>query len=337
LILTVIYLGNTLPRYVLKNLEYLRSTFDKSEVYFISDSVSSINKAAKIGVKTWLAPNPDEQWRDVREQLNHPMSFRQGFWFKTLARIFVLNSFMQLHKDESCLQIEADVFLFQDFPIAKVFSLDAEIAFPMESNEMGIASLLYLKDHKSAQSLTDFALGEIRLNPHITDMSLLGRIAHSKILKFIPLPTLPESLRAALSQPEAINLVCQNSLCDSGVFDGITIGQYLLGVDPRNSRGRLVLHRIQPSHAINPEKLTLTWDGDENLSLKALNGNSQIYNLHNHAKDLRLYKKKSRNKLLQKRISSSIKGETKEFKVQIFITVAFKAIRRRAKIALKRS
>lgn len=335
MILTVIYLGNTLPRYVLKNLEYLRSTFDKSEVYFISDSVSSINKVAKIGVKTWLAPNPDQQWRDVREQLNHPMSFRQGFWFKTLARIFVLNSFMQLHKDESCLQIEADVFLFQDFPLAKVFNLDAEIAFPMESNEMGIASLLYLKDHKSAQTLTDFALNEIQSNPQITDMSLLGQIAHSKILKFVPLPTLPESLQGALSQPEAITLICQNSLCDTGVFDGITIGQFLLGVDPRNSRGRLVLHRIQPSHAINPEKLILTWDGDENLSLKALNGNSQIYNLHNHAKDLRLYEKRSRNKLLQKRISSSKNGETKEFKMQIFITVALKAIRRRAKIALK--
>ena len=325
-----------MPRYVLKNLEYLLSTFDDSEVYFISDSISSVNKAAKIGVKTWLAPNPDQQWRDVREQLNHPMSFRQGFWFKTLARIFVLNSFMQLHKNESCLQIEADVFLFRDFPLSKVFNLDAEIAFPMESSEMGIASLLYLKDHKSAQSLTDFALDAIQINPQITDMSLLGGIAHSKILKFVPLPTLPESLKGALSQPEAINLVCQNSLSDTGVFDGITIGQYLLGVDPRNSRGKLILHRIQPSHAINPEKLSFTWDGDENLSLEAPNRNSQIYNLHNHAKDLRLYKKKSRNRLLQKRISSSKKGETKEFKVQIFITVALKAIRRRARIALKR-
>jgi len=336
LILTVIYLGNKLPRYVLKNLEYLRSTFDESEIFFISDSISSINKAAKVGVKTWLAPNPDQQWRDVREQLNHPMSFRQGFWFKTLARIFVLNSFMQLHKNESCLQIEADVFLFQDFPLPKVFNLDAEIAFPMESSEMGIASLLYLKDQKSAQSLTDFALDAIKLNPQITDMSLLGQVAHSKILKFAPLPTLPVSLQGALNQPEAINLVCQNSLCDTGVFDGITIGQYLLGVDPRNSRGKLILHRIQLSHAINPEKLSLTWDGDKNLSLIAPNGNSQIYNLHNHAKDLRLYKKKSRNKLLQKRISSSKKGETTEFKMQIFTTVALSAIRRRARIVLKR-
>jgi len=335
LILTVIYLGKKLPRYVLKNLEYLRATFDECEIFFISDSIPSIDKAAKTGVKTWLAPNPDEQWSDVREQLNHPMSFRQGFWFKTLARFFVLNSFMQAHRDESCLQIEADVFLFQDFPISKFFNLDAEIAFPMESSDMGIASLLYLKDHKSAQSLTDFAMNAIQSDPQITDMSLLGRIAHSRKLKFVPLPTLPESLQGALNQPEAIDLVCQNTLCDTGVFDGITIGQYLLGVDPRNSRGKLILHRVQPTHAINPQKLCLTWDGDKNLSLWAPNGNSQIYNLHNHAKDLRLYNKTSRNKLLQKRISSSNKGETTEFNVHFFLTVSVNAIRRRARVALR--
>lgn len=334
MILAVIYLGNKVPRYVLKNLEYLRSTFNECEIYFISDSISSIDKAMKIGVKTWLAPNPEEQWGDLREQLNHSMSFRQGFWFKTLARIFVLNSFMQIHKGEPCLQIEADVFLFQDFPLSKVFSLNAEIAFPMESSNMGIASLLYLKDHNSAQSLTDFAKDAIQSDPQITDMSLLGRIAHSRTLKFVPLPTLPESLQGALSQPEAINLVCQNTLCDSGVFDGITIGQYLLGVDPRNSRGRLVLHRVQPTHAINPEKLILTWDGVKNLSLNTPNGDSQIYNLHNHAKDLRLYDNASRNNLLQKRISSSKKGETSEFNIQIFILVVLNAIRRRARNVL---
>lgn len=331
MILTVIYLGSTLPKYVLKNLEYLHSTFHENEIYFISDSVSSIKKAARLGVKTWLAPNPDDQWREVREQLNHPMGFRKGFWFKTLARIFVLNSFLQIHKNEPCLQIEADVFLFPNFPLTKFRELDAEIAFPMESNQMGIASLLYLQNHRSAESLAGFALTAIQLNPRITDMSLLGQIAHSKILKFLPLPTLPGALQGALNQPEAINLVCQNIWGDTGVFDGITIGQYLLGVDPRNSRGKLILHRRQHSHAINPEKLSFTWDGDENLCLRDPNGNSLVYNLHNHAKDLKLYKKSSRNKLLEKRVASSKDGEKTEFKARIFISVAFRAIGRRAR------
>jgi len=331
LILTVIYLGSTLPKYVLKNLEYLHSTFDDNEIYFISDSVSSIKKAAKLGVKTWLAPNPDNQWREVREQLNHPMGFRNGFWFKTLARIFVLNSFLQLNKFERCLQIEADVFLFPNFPLTRFLELDAEIAFPMESNQMGIASLLYLQDHRSAESLAGFALNAIQLNPQITDMSLLGLIARSEALKFLPLRTLPIHMQSALTQPEALNLVCDNRLGAPGVFDGITVGQYLLGIDPRNSRGTRILHRRQHSHAIDPEKLIFDFDNEKNLVLNGANEKSIIYNLHNHAKDLRLYKESSRMKLLEKRVKSSILGEKKEFLLGSFLSSASAAIARRVK------
>lgn len=331
LILAVIYLGNTVPKYVLRNLEYLHSTFHENEIYFISDSESSIKIAAKIGVKTWLAPNPDNQWSEIRDKLDHPMAFRQGFWFKTLARLFVLNSFMQLHKNVPCLQIEADVFLFPNFPLTRFNRLSAEIAFPMESSQMGIASLLYLQDHLAAKSFTEFGLNAIQANPQITDMSLLGQIAHSKILKFSPLPTLPAALQSALNQPEAKNLVSQNPLDDLGVFDGITIGQYLLGVDARNSRGKLILFRRQHSHAINPEKLNFVWDGKGNLSLGDSIGNSNVYNLHNHAKDLRLYREKSRNKLLAKRVASSRAGEKAEFKALIFIDLAIRAVGRRAR------
>jgi hypothetical protein len=330
LILAVIYLGNDLPKYVLKNLDYLRKTFPEDETYFISDSNLSLKKAARIGVKTWLAPNPDEQWKDVRKRLTHPMGFRKGFWFRTLARFFVLNSFMQLHRDECCLQIEADVFLFPNFPIARFRILEAEIAFPMESSEMGIASLLYLRDHKAAETLVEFAMRVIQLNSEVTDMSLLGQIAHSTVMKFVPLRTLPIGLKGALNQSEALNLISKNTLEVPGVFDGITVGQYLLGIDPRNSRGSLILHQRQHSHAINPEKLDFVLDGEMNLWLIDPSENWPVYNLHNHAKDLRLYQATSRNKLLTKRIASSKQGEKREFIPRIFIDAGYKAIERRA-------
>lgn len=329
MILTVIYLGNKLPTYVVRNLEYLKNTFLEDEIYFISDSEKSVRKASKIGVKTWLAPHPEEQWKDVRESLNHPMGFRDGFWFKTLARIFVLNSFMQLHPGTPSLQIEADVFLFPNFPFSVFRELDAEIAFPMESYQMGIASLLFLEDHKASAKLVEFALHEICNNGQITDMSLLGKVAHSNNFKFVPLPTLPPELRNALNEPQAVNLVCNDSLNIPGVFDGISVGQYLLGIDPRNSRGSLLLHRAQTNHAINSEELEFGLDGGENLVLEGKNEKSIIYNLHNHAKDLRLYKKASRKRLLEKRVDSSNQGECKEFILKIFIVAAVKGIARR--------
>lgn len=336
LILAVIYLGKELPRYVLKNLRYLRDTFPEYNTYFISDSKLSLQEASKVGVMTWLAPNPDEHWKEVRRNLSHEMSFRKGFWFKTLARIFVLNSFMQVHTNEPCLQIEADVFLFPNFPIAKFRSLDAEIAFPMESSQMGIASLLFLRNHRAAETLMNFAIDQTLIDSKTTDMSLLGLIANTKLLRFAPLRTLPIELQSALTQPEAVHLVCEDSLDDHGVFDGITLGQYLLGIDPRNSRGTRILFQRQHSHAINPEKLSFTLDADKNLWIENPYGNSPVYNLHNHAKDIRVYKTSSRNKLLKNRIKAAKKGEKREFMMRIFIKSAVKAVRRRAINGIKR-
>jgi len=332
LILIVIYLGSKMPKYVLRNLEYLQDTFPDYEIFFISDSKKSIRIAAETGVSTWLTPNPDEVWKESRDLLNHSLAFREGFWFKTLARIFVLDSFLKQHPDTPCLQIEADVFLFPNFPFAEVSQLKAEISFPMESNEMGIASLLYLQDHNAASVLANWAMQTIQMDGRTTDMSFLGLVAHSETLAFEPLCTLPIQMQNALNQPEAVSIVCTNKLNVPGVFDGITIGQYLLGIDPRNSRGIRILHRRQDSHAINPEKLFFALDNEGNLVLTGEKENAFVYNLHNHAKDLRVYSAPSRRKLLEKRIKSSRHGEKKEFLLAVFILAALKAIERRVRL-----
>ena len=334
MIFVVIYLGAKLPKYVLRNLIYLKSTFNDVEIYFVSEAPDSLLKVEKHGIKTWQAPNPDLEWKVVREGLEHPLDFRDGFWFKTLARLFVLNSFMNAHPDQSCLQIEADVFLFPNFPVAKFQGLDADISFPMESKHMGIASLLYLRDQDSSRILTELALSSIQENSQITDMSLLGKVAHSKALRFLPLPTLPESIPEALNDFTAKKLVCNNSLNDSGVFDGISVGQYLLGIDPRNSRGKLILYRNHSTHAIDPRKLKIRLDSKDELSLIGDGTRTVIYNLHNHSKDLRMYKVGSRNKLLQKRIGKSNSGEKRVLIPSIFLRLVSVAIMKRAKMLI---
>ena len=336
MILIVIYLGSKMPRYVVRNLGYLQSTFSDYEIFFISDSKKSIRIATETGVSTWLTPNPDEVWKESRELLSHSQDFREGFWFKTLARIFVLESFMKNHPNISCLQIEADVFLFPNFPFVEVSQLNADISFPMESNEMGIASLLYLRDHNAASVLASWAMQAIRLDGRTTDMTFLGQVAHSEKLNFSPLRTLPIQMQNALNQHKAGALVCQNKLNASGVFDGITLGQYLLGIDPRNSRGMRILHRKQDSHAINPEKLAFALDKEGNLILKGEREDTLVYNLHNHAKDLRIYTASSRRKLLQSRVTSSRRGEKKEFLLAVFIVAVSKAIERRVRLGANR-
>jgi hypothetical protein len=331
LIIAIIYLGTNLPKYVLRNLQYLRDTFPEKEIVFISDSKKSLNKASIEGVDTWLAPHAEIYWKDLKEKLQHPMSFRDGFWFKTLARIFVLDLFLNENPNVSCLQVEADVFLFKNFPFSAFEGFEADISFPMESSQMGIASLLFLKDSNTSKTLVNMAIEAIEHDGQITDMSLLGRVAHSTQLNFSPLPTLKRSFADALTGTTETELFCSEQLDSPGVFDGITLGQYLLGVDPRNSRGFLILHKKQKTHAVKAEMLSFKYERKDELQISNNQEAVDIYNLHNHSKDLRLYDEKSRDRLLKKRVKSAIHGERKEFRTSSFLEAIWKSVQRRVK------
>jgi hypothetical protein len=336
LIIAIIYLGTNLPKYVSRNLRYLRDTFPEREIVFISDSKKSLQKASIEGVDTWLAPHPEIYWKHLKEKLQHPMSFRDGFWFKTLARIFVLDLFLSENPNVSCLQVEADVFLFKNFPFRNFERFDADISFPMESSKMGIASLLFLKNSNASKTLVHMAIEAIEQDGQITDMSLLGRVAHSIQLNFSPLPTIKKSFAGALTGTTETELFCSEQLGSSGVFDGITLGQYLLGVDPRNSRGFLFLHKQQKTHAINAEMLNFKYECTDELEIFNNQESVSIYNLHNHSKDLRLYNEKSRDKLLKKRVKSAIHGEQKKFIPNSFLEAIWKSVRRRLQEFRKR-
>jgi hypothetical protein len=331
LIITIIYLGTNLPRYVLRNLRYLRNTFPEKDIVFISDSKKSLKKASIEGVDTWLAPHPEIFWKDLKEKLQHPMSFRDGFWFKTLARIFVLDLFLSENPNVSCLQVEADVFLFKNFPFRNFEGFEADISFPMESSQMGIASLLFLRNSNASRTLVNMAIEAMEQDGQITDMSLLGRVAHSTQLNFSPLPTLKRSFAGALTETTQTELFCSEELGSSGVFDGITLGQYLLGIDPRNSRGFLILHKQQKTHAVKAEILSFKYERKDELQISNNQESVDIYNLHNHSKDLRLYNEKSRDRLLKKRIKSAIHGERKEFRPNSFLEAIWRSFQRRLK------
>ncbi len=329
MIISVIYLGTSLPKYVIKNLSYLIDTFPSERIVFISDSKKSLKKVNKLGVETWLAPDPDMHWQELRAKLRHPMNFREGFWFKTLARIFVLDLFLQENPNESCIQVEADVFLFKNFPFEEFSDPNVEIRFPMESKQMGIASILFLRDSKASKTLVEMTMEAIYQNGYVTDMSMLGIVAKSNRMKFSPLSTIPVSMVFALNDPTDPELFFGVRNNSTGIFDGITIGQYLLGIDPRNSRGWKVLHKKQPSHGINPEKLNFIYVKDDELFVDHEDTRVKVYNLHNHAKDLRIYDAASRAKLLKNRINSAKIGETKKFVLAVFLLSSWQSVNRR--------
>lgn len=309
-----VYLGSPLPRYAVYNLRRTRKLFPDHEVVLISDSLS--NSYGLEGISFYLVLEMKTQWSDVFFSMSHDPNFRQSFWFNSLARFMAIKIYMEAMNDESVIHLELDVWISENFPFLNFQEIKELIAFTLPSDTEGSAAILYLKNRRAINELVKFSEQIIERNPSASDMTILREIYD---LNLIPNRILP-------SHPTVSNE--KDSIFDSSLFDPSSWGMYLLGQDPRNHKGRQIIHRTQPKHYIDGSEFEFIYD---NRSVKVFN-NGDVYNLvmlHVHSKDLRIFANfYKEERLLRKRIGSSSKGEFYEIKLSLFIFLAAKKIKK---------
>ena len=325
--ISIVYLGNKIPKYLLQNLKYMHSTFPNSKLVFISDSEQSISRVSNLGIKTWKFNGMNENLYSLRSHLNHDWKFRNNFWFYTFARFFAIEEYMALNPHNRHLHIEGDNLLFKSFPFDFFSQLESEMAFPMVSNIAGAASVLFLKNHQAALKLVNFTIEEIKRNSNITDMTILGRILEYPSIDTFVLGSVPANQKNLVKSSFEEKLFCPN-MGINGFFDAASHGQYLLGVDPRNSRGLLKLNYSSDTSGSDNEKINYLYI-DGKVGALVDQDVFELYNLHNHAKDVRLFNDKKRDKFLSERIVNSKNGEYTELNIFIFIQLLFFALKRR--------
>lgn len=333
--ISIVYLGNKLPRYLLKNLIYLKLTFPNEKFVFISDNEVSLAKVKKIGFEIWKFNSLANYQEKYKGLLEHDYEFRSNFWFNTLARFFAINEYMYEHSTNSHLHIEADNFLFPNFPFDYFRNCANTLSFPLESKDMGVASILFIPDLNSAKILVEFSINEMLINSKATDMTILGAISNSTEYKVNRLGVIPKELMHSLRFTENAEYFTSN-LDLIGLFDAITHGQYLLGIDPRNFRGIRKVYLSVPSHELQANKLHYKYSiEDESIILTNGIHHWPIYNLHNHSKDLRMYSKEKRAKILQRRIQQNRGVVKNEYLPSVFAQSLLKSIFRRMKKLLQ--
>jgi hypothetical protein len=81
-----------------------------------------------------------------------------------------------------------------------------------------------------------------------------------------------------------------------GYFDGATLGQFIYGLDARNSFGLRKIGFNHRNHPINPEILNLSFRSG---NLVLLNEEpSSVFNLHIHSKDIKAFDYRKRSSYL---------------------------------------
>jgi hypothetical protein len=334
--IAVVYLGRKIPKYVIRNLCQIKANFPDQDLVFIGDHQEVLTKVSELGVDTFKAKSPALTWNHVLTTMDHPMKFRQGFWFTTTARFEAIKQYMECNEG-SLLQIEADVCVSRNFPF-QIFkeiqnSHDIEIAFPLQTVNTGSGSVLWISSYNSAQKLVDAAEETIKLNPKTTDMFILGRIASEGLMQVGILPTnpIPESAIQSQENKPGLQLTSREF---GGIFDALTLGFYLLGEDPRNNRGRRNLFQFPSEHITDPRKLEMSLNAHGLLETHITGIPLNVYCLHNHAKDLRIFGNGGA-KLLNRRLSQSKKGPKTEFIPIIFWLQATSSLMRKLNFRIK--
>jgi hypothetical protein len=313
----IVYLGPKLPRYLISNLKYLIKTFPQMPLVFISDNPKSINKVKRLDIDTWQTEALDEFRDEIDAHSSHPKNFRNGFWFNTTGRFKAIENFIA-QSGLGVLQIEADVWLSPAFPFDYFEGID-RIGFPLESANTGAASILWVPNLRLAKFLTGFALEQFSRDGNATDMTILGNLAKKHQNKVHTLRSIP-GVEQKESNSFGVNI---------GVFDPLTYGIYFFGEDGRNNRGKRVLHRQPTKHLIKADKSTLSYK-NKNLKVAYLGVTEDLYCIHNHAKDIRLFK--APEKIINKRISEDSSTIKIEIVISDLIRVLFTSILRRVKM-----
>lgn len=291
-----IHLGTKPPPILYKNLEWLRANHPQVKLHLATD-VELDPKLQLDGVEHFVFPQNAGFYSLVTSP--HSTNFRKGYWLHTIRRLLAIEEWHRTRPDVAVLHIESDMLLLSNFPF-QAFERLKSLAWPRVSEVRDMPGLLFSPSHTHSQWLAKAIWREVKGRSDTTDMLALRRIALENPTKHCYLP---------VSFYELGNDKCTgNGQPDfKGIFDGLTLGMWLTGEDPRNNWG-FVKYRHNESHVPDVSKLQLMMSNGNILVRDKDTGlNLHLYNIHVHSKRLDLFKPSLSSKKLRRLVENSNK------------------------------
>ena len=289
---TFVYIGDKIPSYALHSLQMARK-------YSGQDVLLLANRSAIAKIKTVDFPvveiesfyNP-LNFQSIQKKLVGDAKFRNSLWLRSLERFFVLEQYLTWTKKSEVFHAELDQFLFDTSKLVTNLRRTGVLAafFPIHSQDAVVASIMYCNNLNALRAFLSYAK---YVSSFSSEMELIARWARSDLNHhFAELPATHNFiLRKVLPVFPNTQLIPPNEL--QGVVDPAELGQWLMGIDPRN----VPLTQRPMNKFVGPESnsnlsqsilsgISLNFESDSNsLMLELLDGRTmQIFNLHNHSK-----------------------------------------------------
>lgn len=326
-VIVLVHLGSRPPAHLEAQISRLRR--QGHDVLVAVDSAPVATHVKRHGA-TAVVVDVIEQRNRLAKSMGQRMAFRDGFWAQTALRLTAL---AQVHDElgQPVIHIENDVLLHPRLDTTRLAQSGHPLAWGALAPGRDIAAILVTQDATATAALAESVVSDMLDVPDITEMHALAAFSSRRSADVEFLPTSPSDHADYFMKGAPVEVratLSREAGAWSGVFDVAGIGQYLLGTDPRNRRGRYTLFTDPPDQWIRPSRFAMATD-DEGWPVLEVGGESfTVWSLHVHSKDRRAFDEAQLRRLLAERLASP-RTPQERFSLHGASEAASEALRRR--------
>lgn len=303
-----VHLGPSLPQWLPDAVNQARR-FNSGRIFVIADAAafkdtSGLSAAGieRVALQELPISPVHKAFRDISP---FDKGFREGFWNFTTERFFCLEAAMRQLALTDVIHLENDVMLYRDLETLapKLAALYPGLAATFDNDQRCVPGILYVPRADAIGKLNEFIVGTLqqlrRQFPAdqvalLNDMILIGQFRARGPAAIDNLPIVTPNYPAALRSPGghiAADPANYSRNFDElqTIFDAAALGQFLGGVDPRNTSGSsegFINESCVFDARVQKPSFTTDTDGRRIPIVETVGGKAPVANLHIHSKKL---------------------------------------------------
>lgn len=270
------HLGESVPPYLLDCIKQIRLWNPDAYVYLILDDCHKGQPffthlddeyGVRLAFRSMLEQTPEHKY--FLENFKGDLVFRKGYWRHVKERFFLIQELMVKEDLTNILAMEYDVLLYIniDSMINESLKGTKNMRMVRDNDQRGHPAFLFIPTVESIRKFNFFLCSIIQIP--LEDMQSLAAYAdNSHEMKYFPVIT-EERNRSIEKRTSKEGHKSNNPFYLSDefgrfnmLFDSLTVGQWVGGIDSRNMGGKKISPYHNESALYNINEMSLNWKKD---------------------------------------------------------------------------
>jgi hypothetical protein len=297
------HLGESIPLYIKDCVHQLRLWNKTTPIYIIQEPY---HKKEIFWQNLYLQYNviyvytdslePTEHHKEFQRGYSGDTAFRKGYWKHVRERFFYVEELMMRESLKDAISMEYDIMVYCCLDdLKKKFQQSHQtIRMVMDNASRGHPGFMYIPSSLEMRNFTMFMTCLLGLN--YEDMQSLS--LYSRIFEVHYLPVITEERnRANPNRRSQVGdtskdpfFLSEDSEHFGCLFDSLVVGQFLGGIDPRNTGGHKYVHYENEGALYRIREMDFQWKKDTILGLwQPWLDNRPLVTIHMHSKALNCF------------------------------------------------